>query len=89
MQFDIGMLFVVIGISTYSPNTCYRIKYKNKKGKKGSITVRGKRAFHCCAGGMLSGKKLVAVCFRRGFGAWGAGAQELITQAHCFYHHPR
>jgi hypothetical protein len=24
MQFDIGMLFVVIGISTCSPNTCYR-----------------------------------------------------------------
>jgi hypothetical protein len=24
----IGMLFVVIGFSTYSPNTCYRIKYK-------------------------------------------------------------
>jgi hypothetical protein len=30
MQFDIGMLFVVIGFSTYSPNTCYRIKYKYK-----------------------------------------------------------
>jgi hypothetical protein len=28
MKFDIGMLFVVIGFSTYSPNTCYRIKYK-------------------------------------------------------------
>jgi hypothetical protein len=28
MQFDIGMLFVVIGISTCSPNTCYQIKYK-------------------------------------------------------------
>jgi hypothetical protein len=26
----IGMLFVVIGFSTYSPNTCYSIKYKNK-----------------------------------------------------------
>jgi hypothetical protein len=25
---DIGMLFVVIGISTCSPNTCYHIKYK-------------------------------------------------------------
>jgi hypothetical protein len=31
MQFDIGMLFVVIGISTCSPNTCYRIKYKKIK----------------------------------------------------------
>jgi hypothetical protein len=30
MQFDIGMLFVVIGFSTYSPNKCYRIKYKKK-----------------------------------------------------------
>jgi hypothetical protein len=28
MQFDIGMLFVVIGISTYSPNTYYRILIK-------------------------------------------------------------
>jgi hypothetical protein len=27
MQFDIGMLFVVIGISACSPNTCY-IEYK-------------------------------------------------------------
>jgi hypothetical protein len=27
MQFDIWMLFVVIGISTCSPNTCYQIKY--------------------------------------------------------------
>jgi hypothetical protein len=26
--FDIGMLFVVIGISTCSPDTCYHIKYK-------------------------------------------------------------
>jgi hypothetical protein len=26
----IGMLFVVIGTSTYSPNICYSIKYKNK-----------------------------------------------------------
>jgi hypothetical protein len=25
------MLFVVIGFSTYSPNTCYRIKYKKIK----------------------------------------------------------
>jgi hypothetical protein len=24
----IEMLFVVIGFSTYSPNTCYQIKYK-------------------------------------------------------------
>jgi hypothetical protein len=24
------MLFVVIGFSIYSPNTCYRIKYKIK-----------------------------------------------------------
>jgi hypothetical protein len=31
MQFDIGMLFVVIGFPTYSPNTCYRIKYKNNQ----------------------------------------------------------
>jgi hypothetical protein len=30
MQFDMGMLFVVIGTSTYSPNTCYQIKYKFK-----------------------------------------------------------
>jgi hypothetical protein len=30
MQFDIGMLFIVIGISTCSPNTCYYIKYKKK-----------------------------------------------------------
>jgi hypothetical protein len=30
MQFDIGMLFVVIGFSTCS-NTCYRIKYKKIK----------------------------------------------------------
>jgi hypothetical protein len=30
MQFDIGMLFVVIGTSTCSPDTCYQIKYKNK-----------------------------------------------------------
>jgi hypothetical protein len=30
MQLDIGMLFVVIGISTCSPNTCYQIKYKIK-----------------------------------------------------------
>jgi hypothetical protein len=30
MQFDIGMLYVVIGFSTYSRNTCYRIKYKIK-----------------------------------------------------------
>jgi hypothetical protein len=29
----IGMLFVVIGFSTYSPNTCYRIKYKNENCK--------------------------------------------------------
>jgi hypothetical protein len=27
-NFIIGMLFVVIGFSTYSPNTCYHIKYK-------------------------------------------------------------
>jgi hypothetical protein len=27
MQFDIGMLFVVIGTSTCSPNTCYQIEY--------------------------------------------------------------
>jgi hypothetical protein len=29
----IGVLFVVIGISTCSPNTCYRIEYKNKNFK--------------------------------------------------------
>jgi hypothetical protein len=28
MQFDIGMSFVVIGISTCRSNTCYQIKYK-------------------------------------------------------------
>jgi hypothetical protein len=33
----IGMLFVVIGFSTYSPNTCYRIKYKNKNHKISKI----------------------------------------------------
>jgi hypothetical protein len=33
----IGMLFVVIGFSTYSPNTCYRIKYKNKNCKISKI----------------------------------------------------
>jgi hypothetical protein len=37
MQFDIGMLFVVIGISTYNPNTCYRVKYKNKNCKISKI----------------------------------------------------
>jgi hypothetical protein len=31
MQFDIGVLFVVIGISICSPNTCYQIKYKQIK----------------------------------------------------------
>jgi hypothetical protein len=31
MQFDIGMLFVFIGILTCSPNTCYQIKYKKIK----------------------------------------------------------
>jgi hypothetical protein len=31
MKFDIGMLYVVIGISTCSPNTCYHIKYKKIK----------------------------------------------------------
>jgi hypothetical protein len=31
MQFDIGMLFVIIGISTCSPNTCNQIKYKQIK----------------------------------------------------------
>jgi hypothetical protein len=31
MQFDIGMLFVVIGISPCSPNTCYQIKNKKIK----------------------------------------------------------
>jgi hypothetical protein len=34
MQFDIEMLFVVIGISTCSPNTCYQIKYKKSKNCK-------------------------------------------------------
>jgi hypothetical protein len=33
----IGMLFVVIGFSSYSPNTCYRIKYKNKNCKISNI----------------------------------------------------
>jgi hypothetical protein len=27
------MLFVVISFSTYSPNTSYHIKYKNKNGE--------------------------------------------------------
>jgi hypothetical protein len=31
MQFAIGMLFIVIGISTCSPNTCYKFKYKKIK----------------------------------------------------------
>jgi hypothetical protein len=31
MQFDTGMLFVVIGFSTCSPNICYHIKYKKLK----------------------------------------------------------
>jgi hypothetical protein len=31
MQFDIGMLFVVIGISTCSLNTSFQIKYKKIK----------------------------------------------------------
>jgi hypothetical protein len=39
MQFDIGMLFVVIGFSTYSPNTCYRIKYKNNNCKISKIPM--------------------------------------------------
>jgi hypothetical protein len=34
----IGMLFVVIGFSTYSPNTFYRIKYKNKNLKISKIS---------------------------------------------------
>jgi hypothetical protein len=34
-----GMLFVVIGISTCSPNTCYQIKYKNKNCKIGKFHV--------------------------------------------------
>jgi hypothetical protein len=38
MQFDIGMLFVVIGISTCSSNTYYQIKYKNKNGKISKIS---------------------------------------------------
>jgi hypothetical protein len=33
-QFDIGMLIVVIGTSTCSPNTCYQIEYKNCKISK-------------------------------------------------------
>jgi hypothetical protein len=33
----IGMLFVVIGFSTYSPNTSQRIKYKNKNCKISKI----------------------------------------------------
>jgi hypothetical protein len=31
MQFDIGILFVVICFSTCSPNICYRIQYKKIK----------------------------------------------------------
>jgi hypothetical protein len=30
----IGMLFVFIGFSTYSPNTCHHIKYKNKNNNR-------------------------------------------------------
>jgi hypothetical protein len=33
----IGMLFVVIDFSTYSPNTCYRINYQNKYCKISKI----------------------------------------------------
>jgi hypothetical protein len=36
-QLDIGMLFVVIGTSTYSPNTCYQIEYKIKNCKISKI----------------------------------------------------
>jgi hypothetical protein len=39
MQFDIGMLFVVIGTSTCSPNTCYQITYKNKDVKSAKFHV--------------------------------------------------
>jgi hypothetical protein len=31
------MLFVVIGTSTCSPNTCYQIEYKNKNSKISKI----------------------------------------------------
>jgi hypothetical protein len=34
----IGMLFVVIGFSTYSPNTCYRINIKIVKLVKFHVT---------------------------------------------------
>jgi hypothetical protein len=34
----IRMLFVIIGFSTYSPNTCYRIKYKNTNFKISKIS---------------------------------------------------
>jgi hypothetical protein len=43
MQFDIRMLFVVIGISTCSLNTCYHIKYKK-------ITIVKLVKFHVISG---------------------------------------
>jgi hypothetical protein len=35
----VGMLFVVIGFSTYRPNTRNRIKYKNKNKNKNNDTT--------------------------------------------------
>jgi hypothetical protein len=43
MQFDIGMLFVIIDISTCCPNTCYHIKYKK-------ITIVKLVQFHVISG---------------------------------------
>jgi hypothetical protein len=37
----IGMLFVVIGFSTYGPNTCYDIKHRNKIVKLVKFHVNG------------------------------------------------
>jgi hypothetical protein len=52
MQFDIGMLFVVIGFLTYSPNICDRINIKIKIVKlvkfhvtSGVITKLQKRSY--------------------------------------------
>jgi hypothetical protein len=38
MQFDVGMSFVVIGISTYSPNTLLTIRIKIAKLVKFHVT---------------------------------------------------
>jgi hypothetical protein len=42
MQFDIEIIFIVIGISTCSPNKCYQIKYK--------ITIVKSEKFHVISG---------------------------------------